>query len=102
MKCQSDISYGQFCFEIWKEIWKMKQIKWKNLNWSKNAQYSKSESNMISTTLWKMCRQLAKIAPNAYPDTSMNPGQLAQKDVQNWLRSDKICALGGLTFNGEI
>ena len=51
MKCQSDISYGQFCFEIWKEIWKMKQIKWKNLNWSKNAQYSKSESNLINISL---------------------------------------------------
>jgi len=54
-------------------------------------------------SLWKMGRQSAKKAPNACPDTSteasgqcldifpLNPGRSAQKNVQNWLRSEKIC-----------
>ena len=53
-------------------------------------------------SLWKMGRQSAKKAPNACPDTSteasrrcldifpLNPGRSAQKNVRNWLRSEKI------------
>ena len=53
-------------------------------------------------SLWKTSHRSAKIAPNAYPDTSTdasgrcldispsNLGRWGQKNVRNWLRSDEI------------
>ena len=70
MKCQGDISYVQFCFEIWRDIWKIKHRKRQNLNWSKNAQYSKSGSNLNNISLLWPTQKSEKHLKSGRLDTS--------------------------------